>query len=192
MLFTLPHWQPPSPTRMTLNESTWIISWGNLRIGSRHKYNNMYLLMVINPEVVVNVAKKTDPNLWHNRLGHMSQAGLDRLMAVDYIPKIQAKTDFCEHFWYGKQTRSPHSLHYEMVQNPLELIHSDICRMMPERSLGGSRYFITFADDCTRKVWAYSVRSKDKVLTIFSQWLAEVESRTGQRVKTLQSNNWGE
>ena len=63
---------------------------------------------------------------------------------------------------------------------------------MPERSLGGSRYFITFIDDCTRKVWAYSIRSKEETLEVFSQWLAEVENRSGHRVKTLQSDNGGE
>ena len=125
--------------KMTLNESTWMISRGNLRIGSGHKYNNLYPLMAINPVGGVNIAKKTDPNIWHRRLGHMSQDRPDRLMAFSYIPKLQAKMDFCEHCRYGKQTRSPHSLHYETVRNPLEVIHSDICGSMPERSLGGSR-----------------------------------------------------
>ena len=90
--------------KTTLHESTWVISRGNLKIGSGHKYNNLYPLMAINPEGAVNVAEKTDPNLWHGRLGHMSQAGLDRLMSVGYIPKLQAKTDFCEHCRYGIQT----------------------------------------------------------------------------------------
>ena len=109
-------------------------------------------------------------NLWQFRLGNMSQARLDRLMMVGYIPKLQAKTDFCEHYRCGKKTRSPHSLLYETVRHPLELIHSDICGTMLEISLGGSQYFITFVDDCTRKVWAYSLRSKDEALTIFSRW----------------------
>ena len=122
----------------------------------------------------------------------MSQAGLDRLMAVGYIPKLQAKTDFCEHCRYGKQTRSPHSLHYETIRQPLELVHTDRCGLIPEKSLGGSRYFITFVDDCTRKVWAYSLRSKDEVLAVLSRWLAEVENRIGHRVKTLRSDNRGE
>ena len=138
--------------RTTLNESTWMITRGNLRIGSGHKFNNLYPLMVINPEGIMNIAEKTDLNLWHSRLNHMSQAELDWLMSVNYITKLQEKTDFYEHCRYGKQTRSLHTLHYDMVRNPLELIHSDICRSMPERSLGGSRYFITFVDDCTRKV----------------------------------------
>ena len=49
----------------TLNESSWMIRRGNLIIGSGHKYNNVYPLMAINPEGVVNIAEKTNPNLWH-------------------------------------------------------------------------------------------------------------------------------
>ena len=71
-----------------------LINRGNLRIGSEHKYNKLYPMMVINTEGAVNVSEKTDPNLWHGRLGPMSQAALDRLMAVGYIPKLQAKKDF--------------------------------------------------------------------------------------------------
>ena len=60
--------------------------------------------MVINPEGAVNIAEKTDLNLWHGRLGHMSQADLDWLMAVCYILKLQARKDFYEDCRYGKQT----------------------------------------------------------------------------------------
>ena len=84
----------------TLNESEWMITRGNLRIGNGHKYNNLYPMMTINPEGAVNVAEKTYSNLWHSRLGHMSQAELDRLMAIGYIPKLQTKTNFCEHCQY--------------------------------------------------------------------------------------------
>ena len=59
-------------------------------------------MMGINLGEVINVAKKTDPNLWHSRLDHMSQAELNRLMVVGYIPKFQAKTDFYKHCQYGK------------------------------------------------------------------------------------------
>ena len=125
--------------RTTLNESTWAINQGNLKIGSGHKYNNLYPLKAINLEGSVSVAEKTDPNLWHGRLGHMSQAWLDRLMSVGYIPKLTAK-DFCEHYQYGKWTWCSHSLHYETVRRPLELVHIDICGSMSERSLGSPRY----------------------------------------------------
>ena len=62
---------------------------------------------------------------------------------------------------------------------------------MPKRSLGGSHYIITFIDDSTQKVLAYSLRAKDEALAVFSRWLAEVENRTRHRVKTLWSDNGG-
>ena len=58
--------------------------------------------MEINPEGAVNVDEKSDPNLWHDQLRHMLQAELDRLMGVGYIPKLQARMDFCEHCQYRK------------------------------------------------------------------------------------------
>ena len=148
--------------------------------------------MAINPERVVNVVDKSDPNLWHGRLGHMSQARLDRLMGIGYIPKLQTTTDFYEHCQYGKQTRSPHSLQYETIWQPLELVHTDICGPMPKRTLGGSWYFITFVDNCTQKVWAYSIKSKDEALEAFTQWISEVENISGYRVKALRYDNGGE
>ena len=44
----------------------------------------------------------TDGDQFRRGRDHISQARLDRLMAVGYIPKLQAKMDFCEHCRYGK------------------------------------------------------------------------------------------
>ena len=177
--------------RTTLSESSWMINRGNMKIGSGCKYNNLYPLMAINPEGIVNVAESPDSNLWHGRLGHMSQVKLDWLMVINYIPNSGQRWTSARIVVMGN-IPEVRTLHYEMVRQPLELVHTDICGPMPERSLGGSRYFITFIDDCTRKVWAYSIRSKEETLEVFSQWLAEVENRSGHRVKTLRSDNRGE
>ena len=77
--------------RTTLHESTWVIIRGNLKIGSGHKYNNFYPLMTINPKGDMNVAQKTDQNVWHGRLEHMSQVRLDSLLSVGYIPKLKRR-----------------------------------------------------------------------------------------------------
>ena len=100
----------------------------------------------------------TVPHGWPPSPTHMSQARLEQLMSVVYIPKLQEKMDSCEYCWYGKQNGSLHSLPYETVRQPLELVHTDICGPMLERSLGGSQYFITFVDD-SRKVWAPGIHS---------------------------------
>jgi transposase InsO family protein len=63
---------------------------------------------------------------------------------------------------------------------------------MPHQSLGGASYFVTFIDDATRKVWAYPTRTKDRVFTIFKDWLAMVENQTDRKLKCLRSDNGGE
>jgi transposase InsO family protein len=63
---------------------------------------------------------------------------------------------------------------------------------MLHQSLGGASYFVTFIDDATRKVWAYLTRTKDRVFTIFKDWLAMVENQTDRKQKSLRSNNGGE
>jgi hypothetical protein len=54
------------------------------------------------------------------------------------------------------------------------LVHSDICGPMPHQSLGVASYFVTFINDATWKVWAYPTRTKDRVFTIFKDWLTMV------------------
>ena len=63
---------------------------------------------------------------------------------------------------------------------------------MPHQSLGGASYFVSFIDDSTRKVWAYPIRTKDRVFSIFTDWLAMVENQTGRKLKCLRTDNGGE
>ena len=45
----------------------------------------------------------------------------------------------------------------------LELVHIDLWGPSPLTSLGGSRYYITFIDDLSRKVWVYFLKNKSDV-----------------------------
>lgn len=50
----------------------------------------------------------------------------------------------------------------------LDLVHSYICQM-PTRLMGGGEYFITFIDDASCKVWAYTMAKKSDVLHVFEK-----------------------
>ncbi|SCZ87246.1 BZ3500_MvSof-1268-A1-R1_Chr2-2g04712 [Microbotryum saponariae] len=66
------------------------------------------------------------------------------------------------------------------------------CAFLPERSLTGKRYLVTFLDDYSRKLWAYAIGHKSEVFGIFKTWLAEVELETGATLKVLRTDNGGE
>ena len=79
-----------------------------------------------------------------------------------------------------------------MTSKPLKLVHSDVCGKMGQKSLGGAEYFLTLLDDKTHHAWVYPLKTKDQVFEFFKQWQAEVENFTGQRVRTLRTDNGGE
>ena len=46
---------------------------------------------------------------------------------------------------------------------------------MKTPSIGGARYFLTFIDDFSRKIWMYVLKSKSEVLARFKEWKTLVE-----------------
>ena len=79
-----------------------------------------------------------------------------------------------------------------MTSKPLELVHSDVCGKMGQKSIGGAEYFLTLLDDKTHYAWQYPLKTKDQVFERFKEWQAEVENFTGEKVKTLRTDNGGE
>jgi len=60
---------------------------------------------------------------------------------------------------------------------------------MQHKSFGGSRYFLTFIDDYTRKVFVFFLKSKDEVLDYFKIFKNFVEKQTDLKIKKLRTDN---
>ncbi len=54
---------------------------------------------------------------------------------------------FCESCLGGKHHQNPFSISSTHATEPLQLVHSDVCGKMSEKSLGEAEYFVTFTDD---------------------------------------------
>ena len=50
---------------------------------------------------------------------------------------------------------------------------------MPEKSLGGALYFVTFIDDHSSKVWFSLLKTKDQVVEAFKEFHGKVECKAG-------------
>ena len=90
---------------------------------------------------------------WLRRIGHINLHDLKD--ATKYkIRDLDLGTDsqfpVCETCIKGKMS----AIKFEPVKNRktelLEIVHTDLCGPMEVASKGGSLYFITFIDDCTR------------------------------------------
>lgn len=99
----------------------------------------------------------------------MSLKGMKLLAHSEYIPMSDfSGFDFCEHCIYGQHACSSDkkSLPHIKIEKP-DLVHGNVCGLMPNASLVGAMYFVTFIDDASTKVWAYPIHKKDMVFDVF-------------------------
>ena len=155
------------------------------------KFNVMTVLPKVNK--INDVAYVVESSfIWHERLGHVNFNSLNRLMNMSLLPKLKIdKSHKCEVCVEAKLTKNPcHSV--ERNNEPLGLIHTDLCdlKVMPTR--GGKNYFVTFIDDCTKYCYVYLLRTKDETLAKFKEYKHEVENQLGKTIKMVRSDRGGE
>ncbi|KAK2410217.1 putative mitochondrial protein [Trifolium repens] len=127
---------------------------------ARGKRNsNLYVVQLGVSKCYINTCDNdSSSELWHKRLGHMSEKGLSILAKKNVLNGVSdARLKKCSHCLAGKQRRvSFMSSEPKRKSEVLDLVHSDVCGPMKTRSLGGAYYFVTFIDDFSRKTWACS------------------------------------
>ena len=123
----------------------------------------------------------------------MSEKGMTVLAKKNLLKGMKGvHLNKCADCLVGKQHRVAFkSLPPHKKPELLDLVHSDVCKMSV-RSIGGAKYFVTFIDDFSRKVWAFSLKPKDQVLGVFKQFQASVERETEKKIKCIRTNNGGE
>ena len=104
----------------------------------------------------------------------------------------------CEACQLGKQAKHAFPQDRHVSRNVLEIVHSDVWGLAKTTSMGGCKYYVTFIDDHTRKLWVKSevfthfMKEKSEVFTHFQNFRVMVEKQTGKHVKCLRSDGGGE
>ena len=93
-------------------------------------------------------------DVWHKRYGHLGVSSLQKLANKNLVDGFDF--NLCLMANSTEASLTP-------VAEVLDLVHSDVCGKMNEKSLGGAEYFLTFIDDKTRYVWVYCLQRKDQV-----------------------------
>lgn len=149
--------------------------------------NNLYKL-----DVVKNSALLCNYETWHRRIGHCNSNILDKMNkgSVDGIKFSKSKsTDICEVCIQAKHAKSPFEPSSTSTSDILELLHSDLCGPIEVESLGGSRYFLTFLDDYSSKLFIYFLKTKDEVKVKFYDFKKTIERQTGKKIKIVRTDN---
>ena len=172
---------------------TWKVTKGVKVLARRKKIGTLY--MTSSPRDTIAVAEASaDTSLWHRRLGHISEKGMKMLLSKGKLAELKSVDfDICESCILGKQKNvSFLKTGRTSKAKKLELVHTDLWGPSLVASLKGSRYYITFIDDSSRKVCVYFLKNKSDVFETFKKWKAMVETKTSLKVKCLRSNNGGE
>ena len=128
------------------------------------KQNTLYVMEAKLQKGEINAAQRdVSIELWHKRLSHISEKGLQTLDRKLFLPNLQSmplKT--CDHCLVGKAHRVAfHTYPPSRRLNVIDLIHTDVCTMQT-RTIGGALYFVTFIDDHSRKVWGFALKTKTR------------------------------
>ncbi|WVY89208.1 hypothetical protein V8G54_034722 [Vigna mungo] len=88
---------------------------------------------------LIAVAMNENPNLWHRRLGHMSEKGMRIMHSKGKLPSLRSiEFDMCEDCILGKQKRVSFQRSGRIPKKErLELVHSDVWGPTTVSSIGG-------------------------------------------------------
>ncbi|GJV24694.1 retrovirus-related pol polyprotein from transposon TNT 1-94 [Tanacetum coccineum] len=139
-----------------------LISLGTLdREGYTVKLQNGRV-KVIKGEASVGIQEKESlAQVWHKRMGHISEAGLHKLERRDVLGNNGlGKLEFCENCVLGKSTM-----------------------------MSGCRYFLSIVDDYSMRVWVNFLRHKNEAFSKFKELKQLVENQTSRKLKKLRTDN---
>jgi len=139
----------------------------------------------------------TDLQTWHRRLGHLNSKAITRMLTKGMVTGMEI-TDRstiaipCEPCIKGKQTHAEIHKSTETCSNVvLGRIFSDVCGRMPTKSYNGYKYFVTWVDDKSHKVFIAGIHEKSKVTQHLKAFIFQAEVEIGQNVGTLHSDGGG-
>ena len=145
--------------RMLFDDVTYsITSKDDAVIASGHKRGNLYVLDGTDDRKADEalVAAQPTSDLWHQRLAHVNDKVLQKLVSSDVSGvdlKVVEPRCFCEGCVQGKATKhKPKPLGEIRSIQRLEKVHSDVCGPMQTASSSGKKYMVTFMDDFSRSL----------------------------------------
>lgn len=126
--------------------------------------------------------------LHHFRLGHPSFAVL-QIMFPSLFKGLNIRTFHCDICEYAKHTRVSFPISNKRSSSPFYLIHSDIWGPSTVPNVSGSRWFVSFIDDCTRVSWIFLLKNKSDVSTVLPKFHMMIQNQFGTKIRRFRSDN---
>jgi hypothetical protein len=115
-------------------DKAWKVTKGSMVIAKGEKVGTLYLCTGNTDSSISLASIGVDTTLWHHRLGHMSEKGMQILHKRNlFLDLKQIDLDFCEHCVYGKHKRVKFlRVRKEKKSEKLDLVHTDVWGLAQE------------------------------------------------------------
>lgn len=129
-------------------------------------------------------------HIWHKRLGHISDKGLQILNKLGAFGKDNIeKLSFCDYCILGKHNRLHFLPRMHKSVSILEYLHTDLWGLASVITHTGFKYFLSIIDDFSRKNWTFLLKSKSDTFGMFKNWKTLIENQTDKNIKVLRTDN---
>nr|GEX14200.1 hypothetical protein [Tanacetum cinerariifolium] len=134
--------------------------------------------------------KESLAQVWHKRLGHISEAGLHKLEKRKVLGnKGLGKLEFCEKYVFEKSSRVCFGRGQHTTEGVIDYVHVDLWGPSRVESMSRCRYFLSIVDDYSRRGWVHFIRHKNDAFNEFKEWKQLVENQTSRKLKKLRTDN---
>ncbi|CAL5440338.1 unnamed protein product [Camellia sinensis] len=89
-------------------------------------------------------------------------------------------------------TALPFNHSTSICASPFSLVHTDVWGPSPILTNGGSAYYVSFIDDCTRYTWVYLMAHKSDFYQIYRTFQSMISTQFGAIIKILRFDLGGE
>jgi transposase InsO family protein len=118
---------------------------------------------------------------------------ISKKILIDGLLDIYFSKGVCEGCVLGKHPQEKFDKgKSQRASSPLDMIHSDLMGPCPHPSIRKARFFLIFVDNFSRFTWTYFLRKKSEVFQHLKDFKSLVETRSGKKIKVLQTDNGGE
>ena len=119
------------------------------------------------------VHETTSPSeLWNRSVSHINYKALPNVRKV-VTCLLYFKIDregICKGCAKRKNIKNTFTKCEINTKCALELIHSDVCGLIPSTYLSGYEYYVTFIDEYLRKIWIYFLKTNNEVFRKFKEF----------------------
>ncbi|CAL5443960.1 unnamed protein product [Camellia sinensis] len=166
------------------------------RIGDLYVVESLHLPLSTSPAALSSYQLDSQSSqfyLWHSRLGHLSVDRLRSLAQSGLLGKVSpSQIDECRGCKLAKMSALPFNKSTSISVSPFSLVHTDVWGPSPVLTKGGSVYYVSFVDDCTRYTWIYLMTHKSDFYQIYRTFQSMVTTQFGATIKLLRSDLGGE